>query len=127
MKPKVLPDLGQMNYLLKTRQGDHLIPIETPEKLWKHPSFKRELDTAILVTGWFSNINSTMANDALDTVWEAYKCRGNINFVVIDTAAFVDTLYTWSAFNTEEIGKICAKGLVDLVKMYPVEKIHLIG
>lgn len=71
-----------MNYLLKTRRGDHLIPIQTPEKLWNHPAFNRELKTAILITGWFSNINSTMENDALETVWEAYKCRGNYNFVV---------------------------------------------
>lgn len=82
VKPKVLPDISKMNYLLKTRRGDHSIPIQTPEKLWNHPAFNRELKTAILVTGWFSNVDSTMENDALETVWEAYACRGDINFVV---------------------------------------------
>lgn len=82
VKPKVLPDLKKMNYLLKTPQRDYLIPIQTPEKLWNHQAFDRNLKTAFLVTGWFSNVNSTMENDALETVWEAYKCRGNFNFVV---------------------------------------------
>lgn len=82
VKPKVLPDLKKMNYILKTPERDYLIPIETPGKLWRHQSFNRQLKTTFLVTGWFSNINSTLENDALETVWEAYKCRGNLNFVV---------------------------------------------
>lgn len=82
VKPKILPDLKKVNYLLKTRRGDYLIPIQTPEQLWQHPAFHHELKTTIVVTGWFSNINSTMENDALETLWEAYKCRGNINFIV---------------------------------------------
>lgn len=39
----------------------------------------------------------------------------------------MDTLYTWSAFNTEEIGKVIADSLAYLIKTYPIEKIHLIG
>lgn len=77
-----------MNYLLRTRKGDHLVPLQSPEELWAHAEFNRELDTAILVTGWFSNIDSTMENDALEAVWEAYKCRGNINFIVSFIANF---------------------------------------
>lgn len=45
----------------------------------------------------------------------------------VDPAAFVDTLYSWSAFNTEEIGKLIADGLEMLTKTYPIEKIHIIG
>lgn len=46
----------------------------------------------------------------------------------MDTAQFVDTLYSWSAFNTEEIGRIIGTGLNDLCNdAYPVENIHLIG
>lgn len=45
----------------------------------------------------------------------------------MDTAAYVDTLYTWSAFNTDELGKIIARGLVEWLKVYPQENIHLIG
>lgn len=45
----------------------------------------------------------------------------------LDTGAFVDTLYTWSAFNTEAVGYSLAKALVSLVSFYSVENIHLIG
>lgn len=127
VKPKYLPDVTKMNFQLKTCRGDYLIPIQTPAKLLSHPAFDSSLKTTILVTGWFSNINSTMENDALETVWEAYKCRGDTNFIALDTAAYVDTLYTWSAFNTDEIGKIVAEGLVEFLNVYPKENIHLIG
>lgn len=42
-------------------------------------------------------------------------------------AGLVDTLYSWSAFNTEEIGNVISDSFKHLVKTYPVEKIHLIG
>lgn len=46
----------------------------------------------------------------------------------IDTAQYVDTLYEWSAFNTEDIGKHLAAALKDLTDhSYPIENIHLIG
>lgn len=48
-------------------------------------------------------------------------------FTFVDKADFVDTLYTWSAFNTEEIGKEIGESLAYLTKTYPIEKIHLIG
>lgn len=47
--------------------------------------------------------------------------------VFIDTAGFVDTLYTWSALNTEEIGNAIADSLRLLIETYPIENIHLIG
>lgn len=45
----------------------------------------------------------------------------------VDTSNFVDTLYSWSALNTEEIGNAIATALGQLIKTYPIEKIHLIG
>lgn len=56
-------------------------------------------------------------------------CISNFSFTeqAMDTAAYVDSLYTWSAFNTDEIGRIIAQGLVELLKVYPKENIHLIG
>lgn len=47
----------------------------------------------------------------------------------VDTAQFVDTLYSWSAFNTEEIGRIIGTGLNELCtnNAYSVGNIHLIG
>lgn len=48
-------------------------------------------------------------------------------FQGIDSGAYIDTLYSWSAFNTEPIGVLIAEALADLTATYPVEKIHLIG
>lgn len=46
---------------------------------------------------------------------------------VFDTSNFVDSLYTWSAFNTEGVGKIVGGAVVELSKVVDVEGIHLIG
>lgn len=48
-------------------------------------------------------------------------------FPFVSKAGFVDTLYSWSAFNTEEIGNVIAESLKHLIKSYPIENIHLIG
>lgn len=45
----------------------------------------------------------------------------------MDTSDYVDTLYSWSAFNTEEIGNLISDSLMHLVETYPIENIHLIG
>lgn len=46
---------------------------------------------------------------------------------VFDTSNFVDSLYTWSAFNTEGVGKIVGGAVAELSKVVDVEGIHLIG
>lgn len=39
----------------------------------------------------------------------------------------MDTLYSWSAFNTEEIGNIISDSLKILTETYPIQNIQLIG
>lgn len=46
---------------------------------------------------------------------------------VLDTGAFVDTLYTWAAFNTESIGQYLGSALKILAEKIPHNNIHLIG
>lgn len=125
-RDKYLPELSKMNYIFPSNKT--LIPLQSPHELWNNTLFNPSLKTEILVTGWTSNINET--NNALETIWQAYKCRGNVNFIAVDTAEFVDTLYSWSAFNTEEIGNLIAVALKDLFTQYPnypIEDVHLIG
>lgn len=50
-----------------------------------------------------------------------------INHQVFDTSNFIDTLYTWSAFNTEGVGKIIGGAVAELSNVVDVEGIHLIG
>lgn len=40
---------------------------------------------------------------------------------------FVDTLYSWSAFNTDEIGNIISQSLEILAETYSIQNIQLIG
>lgn len=118
-------NVTEMNYILMTEGDNITIPLLESDDLWKHPSFKDSYNTVILVTGWTSNINGS--NRAVDTIYNAYKARGGYNFVLIDTSDYVDTLYSWSAFNTNDLGKALAVGLEGLINYTPLEKIHLIG
>ncbi|KFB44439.1 hypothetical protein ZHAS_00012224 [Anopheles sinensis] len=114
-----------MNYILMTEDNNVTIPLLESDDLWMNELFNKSCDTVVLVTGWTSNVNEP--NRAIDTIYNAYKARGGYNFVVIDTAEYVDTLYTWSAFNTNDLGKGLADGLKGLIKYVPLERIHLIG
>lgn len=46
---------------------------------------------------------------------------------VFDTSNFIDSLYTWSAFNTDGVGKIVGGAIAELSKVVDVEGFHLIG
>uniref|UniRef100_A0A182YFM3 NEDD8-activating enzyme E1 catalytic subunit n=2 Tax=Anopheles stephensi TaxID=30069 RepID=A0A182YFM3_ANOST len=118
-------NITDMNYILMTEDNNVTIPLLESDDLWKDELFNKSYDTVILVTGWTSNVNEP--NRAIDTIYNAYKARGGYNFVVIDTAEYVDTLYTWSAFNTNDLGEGLADGLKGLIQYVPLEKIHLIG
>lgn len=123
--PNRTPNASELNYVLLTDSENVTIPLLRSEELWRHPSFNPKAKTVILITGWTTDINET--NTAVDLLSEAYKARGDTNFVFIDTARFVDTLYTWSAFNTKELGDEIGKGLALLAQLVPAENIHVIG
>lgn len=80
VQPKFLPKINEMNFVLKTKTDNISVPLEKPEQLWSKPEFKKDLPLVLLITGWTTNVNDT--NNALDTIYAAYKCRGNVNFVV---------------------------------------------
>ena len=114
-----------MNYVLLTDAENISIPITESLRLWKHEKFDAKKNVVVMVTGWTSDIDSE--NSAASSLWAAYKTREDTNFVLIDTARYVDTLYAWSAFNTQELGKGLGKGLAELISVVPLEKIHLMG
>lgn len=124
--PRSAPHIANMSFVLKTNSKNISVPLNRPERLWSSKEFNRNLPLVMMITGWTTNFNDT-ENGALDAIYAAYKCRGNVNFVTVNTAAYVDTLYTWSAFNTEEIGKLIGVSLEHLIKNYPISRIHLIG
>ncbi|XP_016980058.1 vitellogenin-1 [Drosophila rhopaloa] len=124
IKSKFTPDIKMMHFQLQTACTKTSFPITNPEDMWKSPLFDPKKKVVILATGWTTTVNGS---DTIDVFSKAYNCRGDVNFVAVDAARFVDTLYTWSAFNTEEIGENIALGLVKLLDLMPVENIHLIG
>uniref|UniRef100_A0A1Q3FQH7 Putative hepatic triacylglycerol lipase n=2 Tax=Culex tarsalis TaxID=7177 RepID=A0A1Q3FQH7_CULTA len=124
---KVSVDVDKMNYVLMTVDQNVSIPLVKSELLWGNPLFDKDLKTVILVTGWKTNIDWDRGMKPIRSIFNAYHARAGYNFVAIDTADFVDTLYTWSAFNTNDIGEKLAEGLQELIKTVSVDKIHLIG
>jgi len=124
-EPYEQPKLADMNYVLLTEAENVSIPINESLKLWRNEKFDASKKVVIMVTGWTSDISDN--NEAANVLWDAYKERGDSNFILIDTARYVDTLYAWSAFNTKELGTALGKGIVDLVSVVPLERVHLMG
>lgn len=114
-----------MNYVLLTDAENISIPITESVKLWRHEKFDPKKRVVILVTGWNTDIDEE--NSAASALWAAYNTRGDTNFVLIDSARYVDTLYAWSAFNTQELGVGLGKGLAELAQVVPLDKIHVMG
>lgn len=108
-----------------TNDDNISIPITESVKLWKHEKFDPKKNVVIMVTGWTTDIDEE--NVAASGLWDAYLSRGDTNFILIDTARYVDTLYAWSAFNTQELGRGLGSGIAELAKLIPLEKIHIMG
>lgn len=119
------PTLAEMNYVLLTESENVTVPMNDSLRLWQHPLFNVNEKVVVLVTGWTTNPDED--NDTADLFYRAYRSRGPVNFILIDTAKYVDTLYAWSAFNTQLLGAGLGKGLADLVQYVPVENIHIMG
>lgn len=80
IKPSFIPNVREMNFEMLTQNNENItIPLFEPERLWNHSKFRQDWDVVLLITGWNSNINET--NDALETLYAAYR-RRNTNFVV---------------------------------------------
>ncbi|XP_073829668.1 vitellogenin-1-like [Musca autumnalis] len=124
INPRVTPNVEEMYFQLRTPCKNISVPLLQPEELVALPEFDITQKTVIFVSGWNSNGNeSTYIQDFAN----AYNCRGGYNFVYLNTADSIQTLYTWSAYNTKEIGEILAESLNKLTDYIPVESIHLIG
>jgi len=119
------PKNEEINYVLLTENENISIPVTDSVRLWAHEKFDPSKNVVVMITGWNSDIASE--NTAADELWKAYKSRGDTNFILIDTARYVDTLYAWSAFNTQELGKAVGMGLAELINYVPLENIHVMG
>lgn len=154
VEPRITPNISDLSYVLKIKDVRIEVPLSEPERLWSLSEFDRKLPLVMMITGWTTDADNSY-NPALDSIYAAYRCRGNVNFVTVDTGEFLvlqylrfiyifqiwisiqflfvflgkflQTLYSWSAFNTEAIGAAIAESLRILTQNYPIENIHLIG
>lgn len=77
-----------MSYILKIDNQNITVPLNDPEKLWSLKEFNPKLPLVMVITGWTTNFNDT-ENPTLDKIYAAYRCRGNVNFVVCFHLNFV--------------------------------------
>ncbi|XP_011185137.1 vitellogenin-3 [Zeugodacus cucurbitae] len=124
IRSRVTPDLRKIQFQLRTSCNKYSYPLLDANQIWQSPEFDSTKKVVILVTGWTTTVNNS---DTIDVLAKAYNCRGDVNFVAVDIANFVATLYTWAALNTDEIGASLAKGIDLLTQVVPLENIHLIG
>jgi esterase/lipase superfamily enzyme len=119
------PSNDEINYVLLTEAENISIPVTQSLLLWAHEKFDPKKKVVIMITGWTTDIDDE--NTAADEMWKAYKSRGDTNFILIDSARYVDTLYSWSAFNTRQLGVAVGEGLAELINYVPLENIHVMG
>lgn len=81
VQPRSMPNIGNMSYILKIGDQNITVPLSEPERLWTLKEFNPKLPLVMVITGWTTNFNDT-ENDTLDKIYAAYRCRGNVNFVV---------------------------------------------
>lgn len=92
--------------------------------LWYNPEFNRNDPVMVLATGWSEKPDRS---EAVQAFAQAVQCRGQINLLVIDSGAYVNTLYTWSSYNTEFVGQHVGYALGQLLRVVPIDSLHLIG
>ncbi|XP_030571402.1 vitellogenin-1-like [Drosophila novamexicana] len=122
--PQIQPDITKMHFQYMTPCLNYSVPLLKAEKLWNHPKFRQNHKLVILATGWTNTVNDSAT---IAMISRAFMCRPAVNFVIVDAAYYVDTLYKWSALNTDLIGEHLAVGLQHLIKVMPLMDIHLIG
>lgn len=98
VKPPTTPDITNMSFVLKVKDKNISIPLTKPRDLWALDEFDAELPLVVMITGWTTNFNDS-TNPTLDKIYNAYKCRGNVNFVVIIQFLFIYVHMKKNPFN----------------------------
>lgn len=75
------PNMDDMNYILKIKDQNISVPLSEPMKFRNLKEFDSTHPTIVMITGWTTNVNKPV-NHALDLIYAAYRCRGNVNFLV---------------------------------------------
>jgi lipoprotein lipase len=126
-QPRVTPDIKNMKVFFYFGNGENMTyPLLSLDQILTHPSFNKEWNTVIFITGWLTDLTQPVFL-TIRTMRDAYMARGKTNFIVLDSAGYLNTLYSWAAFNTEAIGDEFGKSIAKMTKNYSYDKIHVIG
>uniref|UniRef100_A0A1I8M3T9 Lipase domain-containing protein n=1 Tax=Musca domestica TaxID=7370 RepID=A0A1I8M3T9_MUSDO len=119
----ITPKAEKMYYQLRTPCKSINVPLQQPEELVNLPEFDVDKKVIMFLSGWATKGNESHIQELAN----AYNCRGDYNFVYLNVADTIETLYIWSSYNTAEIGNLVADSLRKFTETVPVENIHLIG
>lgn len=143
------PKIEELSFVLRTTHHSVAVSMDRSEYLWNHSLFNPNWPIVIFVSGWLSTKDGTSKSE--NKMYKAFMCRGNVNFVVksktiliiihfhtysksncfyskgVDAAHYIDSLYTWSAYNTGAVGEYIGYALTRLAAIHPHMSIHLIG
>uniref|UniRef100_A0A0A1XQP9 Vitellogenin-1 n=1 Tax=Zeugodacus cucurbitae TaxID=28588 RepID=A0A0A1XQP9_ZEUCU len=117
------PRIEDIGLQLSTACSGRVYAIEDIAQLATDPDFDPNKKTVIFSTGWLS----TLDYEATGVLSQAFSCRGDTNFLVLDTGGYIGTLYVWSAQNTDTIGKFLAEGIQSLSEIIDINNLHIIG
>ncbi|XP_011185240.1 vitellogenin-1-like [Zeugodacus cucurbitae] len=117
------PRLEDINFQLRTPCDNRSYPVKDPSGLQLDPDFNTLRNTILFATGW----TTTVSHRHHDGLSKAYNCRGDTNYLALDVGDYLDTLYSWSAQNTDNIGKYVAQGIQRLSLFMDISKLHLMG
>lgn len=143
---RYVPRLEDIKLQFRTAYSAREYPIENIFELAADPEFDPDKKTVIFSTGWLSTVNYA----ATEKLVQAFNCRGDTNFLillrnyeifsflyskymyffstqVLDSNGYLGTLYSWSAQNTDTIGRYLAEGIQSLAEIIDIEKLHIIG
>nr|XP_036224498.1 vitellogenin-1 [Bactrocera oleae] len=118
-----LPRIENIKLQFRTACGAREYAIENILELAEDPEFDPEKKTVIFSTGFLSTVNFSATGELA----KAFSCRGDTNFLVLDSGGYLGTLYFWAAQNTVKIGKYLAEGIQNLTQIIDIENIHIIG
>ncbi|XP_004535360.1 vitellogenin-1-like [Ceratitis capitata] len=120
---KYEPNLQDINFQFRTACDRREYSIEDPSSLADDSDFDPTKKTVIFSTGWTTTVN----NERHDAFSKAYNCRGDTNYLALDVGDYINTLYVWSAQNTDKIGQYLAEGIQHLESFINITDLHLIG
>lgn len=104
-KEEVIPELRDVSIKFLDDKYNRSFNVESVKDMVKLDTFNKNYPTVILTTGWMS-IRENETNVSAEKVYSAYRCRGNVNFIVSEvhitnfTVVPVKSFYTLQWFNS---------------------------